>query len=444
MSNKIILIIGNGPSTKQIADFGFHKLPDHISTFGMVLAYRYFQKINWWPTYYGVADSKSAFHHRADYYKILHDPSIPTKKFFLSYADFDHPKLEKIEHHSTGSFCFNKALELGYKKIYLIGMEGSYVEEISESREITEEEFMTLGFNRLALTKSLQKLRVITKTPEHNPNYFFDDYQQAGDIYSLPQAHKHRKNWIVSAYEALPKDVEVLNLSQNSKISVFKKIPFKEFIENELHFNPVSIADNDHQASVHNTPKCSIQMESAFYYRYQGDTIPELTQFTLQPLSDNHFLMLISPVYVKKNDGIAFELSFECKKSQKIIVILCRDGQTGFEGNSREIQTIPGLNHIVIKYRFHMEHNGFRMQIGALEEPCELLNISGKKLAHLHNVSKDFNDPSISQFLIAKTLIKQLYFKIRNKTISLLLPESSKRREWAKRIKHKYMNNTIT
>jgi len=33
--NDTIIIIGNGPSTKALAEYGFHNLPDSIDTFAM-------------------------------------------------------------------------------------------------------------------------------------------------------------------------------------------------------------------------------------------------------------------------------------------------------------------------------------------------------------------------------------------------------------------------
>lgn len=49
--NRKMLVIGNGPSTKALAEFGFQNLPDDVDTFGMRAAYRYFRKVGWWPKY---------------------------------------------------------------------------------------------------------------------------------------------------------------------------------------------------------------------------------------------------------------------------------------------------------------------------------------------------------------------------------------------------------
>jgi len=48
---KSILLIGNGPSTRLLANFGFNRLPKEIDTFGMGAAYRFYRDAHWWPDY---------------------------------------------------------------------------------------------------------------------------------------------------------------------------------------------------------------------------------------------------------------------------------------------------------------------------------------------------------------------------------------------------------
>nr|VFJ43159.1 MAG: methyltransferase, FkbM family [Candidatus Kentron sp. DK] len=221
---KKMLIIGNGPSARLLSEMGFHSIPADFDTFGTTCAFRYFERIGWWPTYYGLADRKVVFHHREKFNQLLTDLSVTTKKFFLSWQVSNSERLEVIPHSSTGSFCLMKSIELGYNEIYLIGVEGSYVEEITESRALTHEEISALGFDVLGLTKAESKLRIITKTPSFNPNYFCDDYQIEGDVYSLPQAHMHQRNWSVIARDAAAANINVFNLSPISRISVFERL----------------------------------------------------------------------------------------------------------------------------------------------------------------------------------------------------------------------------
>lgn len=239
-----ILIIGNGPSTAKLAAFGFHNLPPTIDTFGMGAAYRYYRQIGWWPDYYAWCDAKVVHSHKAEFQQLIADPAISTGAFYFSLPISQHPRFHHIPHCSTGDFCFRKAVELGYRNIYLIGIEGDYVEELPESRPLTDLEYETLGysglfplFENVLPTKQesfdlfRQTLRIIERTPAHNPNYFFDDYQRAGDIYSLPRAFTHRNAWRKSAEFAAQHGVNIVNLSEDSKIEQFRKSSWDQFVK---------------------------------------------------------------------------------------------------------------------------------------------------------------------------------------------------------------------
>lgn len=190
----------------------------------MGIAYRFFRQIDWWPTFYALGDSKVVFSHRAELAKVVEDPRVTTERFFLSLPVSPHPRCELIDHSSTGDFCFKRSIELGYEEIYLIGIEGAYVEEVDGSRPLSEDEFLRLGFDQLNLNDTLKKtLRIMAETPEDNPNYFFSGYQQAGDVYSLPQSDRHRERWTDVARLATTSGVEVVNLSEDSQIVDFPK-----------------------------------------------------------------------------------------------------------------------------------------------------------------------------------------------------------------------------
>jgi hypothetical protein len=228
--NKIrkILLIGNGPSTRQLVDYGLENIPDDIDTIGMTAAYRYFESVSWWPTYYALADSKVVLFHKDHFKRLIEDDSIPVRKFFLSYAVTDHPRMELIPHSPTGPFCFKKALDLGYDEIYLIGIEGKYVEEIAESKPLTEQEFYNHGFDKLNLEPARRNLLKIIKTPKRNPNYFFDTYQIKGDVYSLPNSKSHVDVWARVAKKAEQSGVRVYNLSLDSVIEHFPKLSLQK------------------------------------------------------------------------------------------------------------------------------------------------------------------------------------------------------------------------
>src|SRR3546814_11883243 len=76
--------------------------------------------------------------------------------------------LDKI---TTGSFSLLFAIFLGYRDVFLMGVDLDYVEKLPEAE---------LKGGRVLEIKS---------DPEDNPNYFFEDYQQAGDRYNHPNRH---------------------------------------------------------------------------------------------------------------------------------------------------------------------------------------------------------------------------------------------------------------
>ena len=220
MKTDRILIIGNGPSAGVLAGVGFANLSPSIDTFGMGAAYRYYREVGWWPTYYALGDRKVAFSHRQALRDVVEDPEVGTERFFLAWPVSDSSRLEVIDHTSTGDFCLKKAAELGYTQIYLIGIEGDYVEELPESRPLTSYEYFELGFDELELSANdRSSLRIIHTDPIDNPNYFFPTYQMRGDVYSLPQSHRHRERWSSAAALVGGGRAQVVNLSPTSRIA---------------------------------------------------------------------------------------------------------------------------------------------------------------------------------------------------------------------------------
>ncbi len=233
-TNDSILIIGNGLSTRYLAHLGFDKIPEGVDTFGMGAAYRYYLDIGWWPTYYALCDVKVVFCHQNDLKGIIEDPEVPVRKYFLPLKISDNEKLEVVTHSSTGDFCVRKAIELGYSKIFIIGIETDYIEQIKESKELAPEEIEQLGLGHLEEFKGLSPrsrvIRMITKTPLVNTNYFFDSYQREGDIYSLPRGDKHYSNWQNLSELARTYKVEIINLSPTSPLEMFPKASLDDFL----------------------------------------------------------------------------------------------------------------------------------------------------------------------------------------------------------------------
>lgn len=213
-----LLIIGNGPSTSQLIG-NFEKLKN-FDTFGLSLAYRYYSKINWWPNYFALADAKVVLNLKDEIRYFLGNSKIPGSNIYLS-GDISDLKYNKIEHSSTGTFAINKAINLGYKNIFLIGVEANYVEKLNESKSIGINEFFSKGYHKLDLNwRRKRKIRTISKKIESNPNYFFDDYQRVGDIYSYPNSKSHKK-FIEKIFNENPQ-INFIDFNKNSLFNINK------------------------------------------------------------------------------------------------------------------------------------------------------------------------------------------------------------------------------
>ena len=72
---------------------------------------------------------------------------------------------------------------------------------------------------------------VMEKTPEKNPNYWFDDYQQKGDEYNIPDGLSfHMPTWNMFAYRAAHYGVEVINCSPITNLKCFRRIGLEEVL----------------------------------------------------------------------------------------------------------------------------------------------------------------------------------------------------------------------
>jgi hypothetical protein len=230
MQTKTLIIMGNGPSLKNI-DFNLLKKYD---TFGLNSAYRVYEKLNFYPKYFGCFDCVVNESHKDNFSNLL--LNSPIDKFFLignsklkqklyseniikndkftkinliSHPLHTNPPISKsfFEFNDMGSSGANAAqsgILMGYKKIILVGCDCNYVEHLPDA------------------VKTPQGI-MMSKTPEKNPNYWFDDYQQAGDVYNVPQASTFQLSSWRKLSKACPTDVEIINCSEGSKIPFFKK-----------------------------------------------------------------------------------------------------------------------------------------------------------------------------------------------------------------------------
>lgn len=226
---KTIIVMGNGPSLKDV-DFSSLKGYD---TFGLNSAYRAYQKMNWYPTYHGCFDYVVTESHK-DSFKNFVENSPSVKRFFYLQQISDDARVKKIkllpygtsskfnqkesdfdefnDNGNSGANACSASICLGYKKIILLGVDCNYVDFVEGS-------------------KKQGSSLVIEKTPETNPNYWFDDYQQQGDEYNVPQAQIfHTPAWNSFANKAADAGIEVVNCSPISTLNCFRKSTLGEEI----------------------------------------------------------------------------------------------------------------------------------------------------------------------------------------------------------------------
>jgi len=222
------LIMGNGPSVRGIE---FDRLKD-FDVFGMNAAYRFWDRINWYPQYYSCLDVVVGISHAREIKRLIENAhTYGIKKFLLldnliqeleislnqdRVINFDRLKVgsEILSAPSvtTGSHTTAWASYLGYEEIYLIGIDSNYVEVIEGAK--------------LVKGAVLQ----METTPAKNPNYFFDDYQQKGDVYHIPNPTRpvHLHGWREVAGRLLASDSQILNANPTSKVDAFNFCHFNE------------------------------------------------------------------------------------------------------------------------------------------------------------------------------------------------------------------------
>lgn len=218
-----LLVIGNGPSSKDI-DFN-HIKKLGLDTFCLNSSYRMFDKLNFYPTYFGCFDNIVTENHRENFQKLINESPIKTFFFLKKFNGKSDKKIHLIPQPVIGknapNLCYDVnnvwsfncsgvsavhcGISMGYKNILLIGMDANYVDIIDGAVQKN---------GRLT----------IKDTPKKNPNYWFDNYQVKGDVYNVPRANKfHIPEWTRLANLAKKnKSLRIVNCSPISKVKDFQ------------------------------------------------------------------------------------------------------------------------------------------------------------------------------------------------------------------------------
>jgi hypothetical protein len=230
-------VICNGPSLRG---FDFNAIKGYESI-AMNAAYRMFEKIDFWPTYFCCADLRVGMYHADEYTRLMQERNsiflLRSNAFHkiqnsnkLSVEDISKlyeincnygnapysinatsRKFNAPEPGCTGQLAATFAMTLGFKKIVLLGADCNYVERVPGSREVSP--------GRL----------VIADDSADNPNYWFNDYQIKGDEYNVPGGMiYHMNGWKKLSELAGKANTKIINCSTISKIPFFEKIKFED------------------------------------------------------------------------------------------------------------------------------------------------------------------------------------------------------------------------
>lgn len=189
INNDTIEVNGNSPSLQE--KHIFSKNP----RIGMNLAYRYWRENNCFPEIYISLDDVVTPHHSDDIHDMIENNKcklfILHTNYFVKYPDdesksyvfnFDFLKnniylLNSSPHITTGIMSVRLAIIMGFKNININGMDGNYINYLPEIEKKTHSDYKK---NILYVKRNIDK----------NPNYFFDYYQQVGDIFNIPNPEK--------------------------------------------------------------------------------------------------------------------------------------------------------------------------------------------------------------------------------------------------------------
>jgi len=219
---KEIYVLGNGASLK---DFDFNLLKDK-EWIGCCLAYRYWKETNIYPTHYvnvdnvvlknNLEDIKNLIINKKCKTFLLSASIIKEWKDILNYknvyyieqfkSQMGNPFRNLID-YCSGSSATTYAYLLDAELIHLLGMDCKYVEFIPECIRLND-----------------GTLKII-KQPLNNPNYFFNGYQEVGDIYNVPNTDRiHKQSWedvrnLIILFNILrQKDIMVYNYNDNETL----------------------------------------------------------------------------------------------------------------------------------------------------------------------------------------------------------------------------------
>lgn len=219
-----IILVGGGPSSRLFFS-RLDNIPNSVPVFATGPSFRIYRTMTFIPKYWALMDSKVVLSLEVEVSKAMAANELADNIFIPSEA-VEKSKLLRsairrtssevylFNHSQTGTFALNRCIEISPQRIYLIGLEGQYVEKIpSSSRASISKRLRVRGL------PYLRGIRQINEFPIFNQNYWNDNYQQPNDLYSLPRSSGHRNSLQEQIDAAMQMGIEVLNLSPISTLT---------------------------------------------------------------------------------------------------------------------------------------------------------------------------------------------------------------------------------
>lgn len=385
-----VIVMGNGPSLKG---FDFARL-GRFDVIGMNAAYRFWDEIGWYPTHFACLDKVLGLSHKDAIRRLIGNARKYGIRMFLlrenlirelgdvraevPVLDFDALRqgyrLFRAMPVTTGSHATLWAAALGYKHIYLMGVDCNYVEQIG-------------GVER----KEGTVLQVADEIA-HNPNYFFDGYQRKGDRYNVPNPEPalHLNSWRAAGTVLDAEGIAVVNANLQSKVDAF------DFCE----FDDIEFADSPKVRPVEQvlgTPKARIAIpeppKPSYARRLLGGRLGVLRAMFARdslPLDGFEFVeelcagdvefadgtyrisghagqshvALVFRHRVRRGESIRACLKVRVDRPCRLVLSLLRHGSEPCEGRKREFDLGMGEAELQVRSRFWSEHAAIRLQIG--------------------------------------------------------------------------------
>lgn len=249
-NDKKLFILGNGPSLGKVMNDPkkLQVLRDN-HTFGLNAAYRAYEKYNFYPTYFGCFDYIVNNSHKSNFENLVltdnpiqqfffigdsnnkqnlySNDTINNKRFvnlnFITRTPDEKKRNDIIAYDynhftdmlTSGTNSVQIGIIKGYKEIILLGCDCNYVEIVDGAECIDNKGKVQINNN-----------------VNENPNYWFNEYQQKGDQFNIPNTTGcqlpawHRLN---NTIKELNLNVNITNVNDNSNIKCFKSYTYDEY-----------------------------------------------------------------------------------------------------------------------------------------------------------------------------------------------------------------------